>query len=55
MTKSVTLTKANRDGSQYDMWYYTDVGRVRVRVSVGTILKAVLHWRECPFKKDKWK
>lgn len=49
---TVRLTKSDKSGEHYDVWFYTDAGRVKIRRSTTTILKALQHYDKCPFKDD---
>jgi hypothetical protein len=51
---TVVLTRCNRKNTVFDIWFDTDQGRVRIRRSSAEILKAVLHYKSCPFKKDRF-
>ena len=41
---TVTITKGNKEGTMYDIWYDTPQGREKIRRSSTTILKAVLSY-----------
>ncbi len=50
---TVTITKANKQGSQFDIWFDSPQGRVKFgRRSTATILKALRHWDNCQWKDD---
>lgn len=50
----MTVTRAKKDGSVYDIWFSTEQGRAKVRRTGKQILAAVQHYAVCPFKKDRW-
>lgn len=50
---TVTITKANKEGTMYDIWYDAEHGRVKWgRRSTTTILKALQHYEKCPLTED---
>ena len=49
---TVTMTKATKDGTEWDIRFNTPTGRQRIKRSTTTILKALQHYDNCLFKDD---